>query len=107
MDKRLIPILVIVAAIGLFLLVAWLKERRKNAQPTIQIKAELISIRLESCTVTGALHARNNIGHYVTFRTAEGELIELSASPEVGHMEAGTTGTLTYQGTKCERFEIL
>lgn len=105
MNDKIIRLLVIAAGVLVFLLVAFLKERRKNRQPTIQIRAEITAIRLDNLAVRGAYGATNRIGHYVTFHTAEGELLELSAPEDVGHLPIGTTGTLTYQGSKCERFD--
>lgn len=105
MNDKIMRLLVIAAGVLVFLLVAFLKERRKNRQPTIQIRAEITAIRLENRAVRGAYGATNRIGHYVTFRTAQGELMELSAPEDVGYLPVGTTGVLTYQGTKCERFD--
>lgn len=105
MNEKMIPLLVIAVCLLAFVLFSFLKERRRNRQPTIQIRAEITNIRLENRAVRGAYGATNRIGHYVTFRTAEGDLLELSAPENVGHMSVGTAGILTFQGEKCERFD--
>ena len=104
MNDRLSLLLVLAAVAAAFLLFAFLKENRKQAQPTVQIRAEITNVRLDNRSVNGAYGRTNLIGHYVTFRTAEGELLELSAPEDVGYLSVGTAGTLTYQGNKCESF---
>lgn len=105
MDDRLILVIVPVAIFAWVVLRSWQQERRKNRQPTISIRAVIAAVRLESKTVNGAYGRTNLIGHHVTFRTAEGALLELTAPENVGHLPVGTTGVLTYQGSKCERFD--
>lgn len=104
MNTQLIRLIVLAAIVAVVLIVAFLKENRKQAQPTVQIRAEITNVRLDNRSVNGAYGRTNLIGHYVTFRTAEGELLELSAPEDVGYLPIGTAGTLTYQGNKCERF---
>lgn len=105
MNERWILVIIPAVSFAFVFLRSWLKERNKNRQPIIQIKAEITDIRLQSRTVNGAYGRTNLIGHYVTFRTADGELLELSAPADVGHQFIGTAGILTYQGSKCERFD--
>ena len=105
MNERLILTILLVVGAVIFLIAAFLKEKRKNARPVIRIRAEITNVRLDSRSVNGAYGRTNLIGHYVTFRTAEGELLELSAPEDVGHCPIGTVGILTYQGNKCERFD--
>ena len=106
MNERLLLLAaVLVGALCFFLHSLW-KEKRKNALPTIRIQAEITHIRLDNRSHNGPYGRTNLIGHHVTFRTAEGELLELTAPESVGHLSIGTCGILTYQGTKCERFDV-
>lgn len=105
MDGKLIIAALAVAGMAGFVLVSLAKERRQNCLPTVQIRATILSVRREAVSTRGPYGMRNIICHHVTFRTAEGEILELTAPEDTGRLPVGTSGLLTYQGGKCERFD--
>lgn len=105
MDEKILRIIVIAAALAILLLFAWLKDRKKNRQPIYTIKATIQSKSVVSTPVRGLYGPKNLLDYMVTFYLADGRIVELSAPDNVGNHPVGTTGTLVFQGTKCERFD--
>jgi len=78
------------------------KNRR---QPTITIRATVVEGK-DTFDNLGYGVRDGGHAHYVTFHTAEGLEVTLSVSRETYWIaKPGVTGILTYQGTKCERFD--
>lgn len=78
------------------------KNRR---QPTITIRATVIEGKDTFDNLDYGVRDGGH-AHYVTFRTAEGLEVTLSVPRETyWAAEPGVTGILTYQGSKCERFD--
>lgn len=81
---------------------------RNRRQPVITTLAEVIGNDTNSDNVIYSSNYTRDGGtvRYVTFRTADGKDVTLTVSREIyWAAEPGVTGTLTYQGTKCERFD--
>lgn len=103
--ENLKALIVLVIVVGVFLLVALLKERKKNAQPIYEMQATIRSIRLSSQSARGGSFGRYNTrACYATFELEDGSIVELSAYEELCGNPVGTSGTLIFQGTKCEKF---
>lgn len=103
-QQRLIFIALLAVAFGLFALTAWLNEQNKNRLPVLEIEATVLSKRAVSRSHRGAFGSVN--GHYyiVTFRCANGDVLELPAPEGSGAFPEGQTGLLTHQGQKMEKF---
>lgn len=103
-DRTKILIAVGVFAI-LFLLTEWLKQRKKDRLPTVTIRATVRSKSVFAQTVSGPYGRRNALGYRVTFDLVDGSRVELNAPENFGKHPDGTTGILTFQGNKFERFD--
>lgn len=81
------------------------KNRR---QPTITIPATIVGKEqnLDNVIYSGSAARFSGTVHYLTFKTKDGLLVTLTVPrDDYYNLKEGTTGTLTYQGTKCERFD--
>lgn len=88
-----------------FFAVELCKEWKKKSQPIHEVKATIVSFRLYSLSTTGGKWGRTSVQSWLaTFRLAGGETVELSCPEDIATIPAGTTGTLIYQGEKCEKF---
>lgn len=105
MNERLLPILIISGVLVILIFFAWLKQRKKDRQPTITIRATVRSKSPVTTSVRGPYGLRNIHGYQVTFDLADGSRVALSVPENFGKYPDGTTGTLTYHDTKCERFD--
>lgn len=105
MNDRIKILIVLAIAGSIFLLVEFLKQRRKDRQPTIRIRATIRSKAVVSTTTKGVYGPMNVRSYIVTFDLADGSRAELTAPDTIGQYPDGTSGTITFQGTKCERFD--
>lgn len=87
--------------LGLTVLNAWIRERRKKRRILWQCHAVIHSKRTENRTIDGS---RSILWYYVTFRLMDGCLVVLGAPEEIGRLPKGTEGTLIYHGRACESF---
>lgn len=101
-DRMKILILVLIGA-AIFILISWLKEKKKGRQPTYEYKATIVSKQVVVKAVRGPYGLRNNRSYLIEFKLSDGNVVTLSAPTEMGYPD-GTTGTLIFQGTKCEKF---
>ena len=86
---------------GLF---AFLKDKVNSWNPVIEIEAEVLSKRAVATSHRGAYGSVNGHYYYVTFRTADGSVVELRTAEGSGLYEEGSKGILIYQEEKCEKF---
>lgn len=103
MNDRLILLVFIGIPIAIFVLRSWLSDRKKSRLPTYEYKATIVSKQVVVKAVRGPYGLRNNLSNLIVFRLSDGNTVELHAPAEMGYPD-GTTGTLIYQGTKCEKF---
>ena len=103
-QTRLVFLIGLGAAVALFLLFAFLKQKLNDSEPIFETKAEVLSKKVVTQSHRST-YGRVN-GHYyiVTFRTEDGSVIELRTAESSGRYEEGSKGILIYQGEKCERF---
>ena len=83
------------------------KNRR---QPTITTSATVIGREKNGDNVIYSSYYTRDGGDVcmVIFRTENGQEVKLTVPRQLYHtLVDGSTGTLTYQGTKCERFEVM
>ncbi len=81
---------------------------RNRHQPTITIPATVISKDNSkgNALYSGAAARFDGTFYCLTFKTKDGLLVTLTVPRnDYYNLKEGTTGTLTYQGTKCERFD--
>lgn len=98
-------ILALAAIAGIMLLVALRNERKKNSQPIYEVRATVQSFRKYNFTTSGGKWGKSTVqSWYATFELENGEAIELSCPENIVTTPAGTTGTLMFQGEKCEKF---
>lgn len=93
---------------GYYYLMPHWRGYKNRKQPTITIRATVIAQKKNLDNMIYSSFDTRDSGdvHYVTFRTADGQDVMLTASRETyWKADIGVTGTLTYQGTKCERFD--
>lgn len=105
MNERILPILIIVGVLGIMLFFAWLKDRKKRRQPIYTYRATIRNKTVVSTTTKGIYGPINVRSYVVTFDLADGSRVELTAPEEIGKYPDGTTGTVIFQGKKCERFD--
>lgn len=103
MRDRLIIYAIIGIPIIIFILRSWLKDRKQSRLPTYEYKATIVSKQVVVKTLKGPYGLRNNYGNLIVFRLSDGNTVELHAPAEMGYPE-GTSGTLIFTGTKCEKF---
>ena len=104
MNGRLVLLLIFVAVCVAGGLLALLKDKLNAMEPVIEIEAEVLSKRAVAQSHRGAYGSTN--GHYyiVTFRTENGEVVELRTPEGSGIYEENSEGILIYQADKCEKF---
>ena len=100
--KILIPLAIFTA---IFLLVQWLEQRKKDRQPIYTYRATIRSKTVVKNTVKGIYGPKNVFSYTVIFDLADGSWVELTAPESIGRYPDGTSGTVIFQGTKCERFD--
>lgn len=102
-------ILILVYGTALCLLIFWLRVRWFWEKPTKEpVKAVPATVVSKEVRQGAHRSGRSMMGYsfVVTFRTAQGELLELYAyEVEFGGLKEGMTGTLTYQGRYFMDFE--
>ena len=104
MNERLVMLLILVAVCVAGALLAMLKDKLKSMDPVIEIEAEVLSKRAVAASHRGAYGVTNGHYYYVTFRTADGAVVELRTAEGSGTYDEGSKGMLTYQDDKCEQF---
>lgn len=105
MNDRIKILIALAIFTALFLLVQWLKQKKKDRQPTIAIRATIHSKAVVQTTTKGIYGPVNVRSYVVTFDLADGSRVKLTAPEEIGNYPDGTTGTVIFQGSKCERFD--
>ena len=103
-QQRLGLIILLAAGFTLFALASWWKERRRNRLPVIEVEATVLSKRVVTQTHRSTYGRVNGHYYYVTFRCANGDVLELPAPEGAGGFPEGERGILTYQGKKMEKF---
>lgn len=103
-QQRLLVVIALMVFFCLFALGSWLKERRKNRLPVLEIEATVLSKRVVSQTHRSTYGSVNGHYYYVTFRCANGAVLELPAPEGSGTFSEGQSGILIYQGKKMEKF---
>ena len=101
------PILFIlgIPAVVIFVLLELRKQRILDRQPTYSYQAAIRGKRHGQYLRNGKLRPGNLHSCVVTFELSNGTLIDLNTTGAEGGYPDGTTGTLVFQGTKCERFD--
>ena len=89
--------------VTVFVLKSWLKDRKNSRLPTYEYKATIMSKQVVVKAIKGPYGLRNNLSNLIVFKLANGQLVELHAPAEMGYPD-GTTGTVIFTGTKCEKF---
>ena len=105
MNDNIIILIALIVAGTLFLLVEFLKQRKKDRQPIYTYRATLRSKSVVATSTKGVYGPVNVRSYVVTFDLADGSRVELTAPEEIVKYPDGTTGTVIFQGTKCERFD--
>ena len=85
-----------------------IRGAKNRRQPTITTRATVVGRdkNLDNVIYSGFYTRDGGDVHFLRFRTEGGDLVNLTV-PRILYNTTpdGTTGTLTYQGTKCERFD--
>lgn len=103
-DRRKILIALIIFTAG-FLLIQWLKQKKKDRQPTVTIRATIQSKAVFSQTVRGMYGSTNLRYCRILFLLADGSSVELNTPEELYKYPDGTAGRLVFQGETFERFD--
>lgn len=77
-------------------------------QPTITIPATVVgkTENMDNVIYAGSAARFGGGVHFLIFRTKDGLEVTLTVPrDDYYNLKEGTTGILTYQGTKCERFD--
>ena len=81
-----------------------LKGRRNRKQPTVTVRATVAG---KAENMDNVIHGTRDGGgvYMLVFHSADGLQVTLTVPrDDYYNLKEGTTGTLTYQGTKCEKF---
>ena len=107
MNDRIKILIAVVIFAAVFLLVQWLKQRKKDRLPTIAIRATVRSKELYTGRTVRSLYGgpKNTRYFHVFFDLADGRSILLNTPEEFVKYADGTTGILVFQGEKFERFD--
>ena len=103
-QTRLIFLIFLGIAAALFLLFAFLKQKLNDSEPIFETKAEVLSKKVVTQSHRSTYGRVNGHYYYVTFRCANGDVLELPAPEGSGAFPEGQTGILTWQGKKMEQF---
>ena len=105
MNSSIIIGIAFAAFLAYFLGIELYREKKKNAQPIYEVRAAIQSFRLYSISTGGGKWGRTGVQSWLaTFRLEDGETVELSCPEDIATIPAGTSGTLIFQGEKCEKF---
>lgn len=105
MNDRIKILIALAIFTAVFLLVQWLKQRKKDRQPTVAIRATIQSKSVSAQSVKGLYGARNLRYCRILFLLADGSSIQLNTPEELYKYPDGTSGILVFQGEKFERFD--
>ena len=105
MNDNINAIIALLIFAAVFLLVQWLKQKKKDRQPTIAIRATIQSKSVFARSVNGAYGSTNHRYCRILFLLADGSSIELNTPEELYQYPDGTSGRLVFQGDKFERFD--
>ncbi len=105
MNDRIKILIALAIFTALFLLVQWLKQKKKDRQPTIAIRATIQSKSVYAQSLKGLYGSTNHRYCRILFLLADGSSIELNTREELYQYPDGTTGRLVFQGDKFERFD--
>lgn len=103
-DKIKVLIAVVIFA-AVFLLLEWLKQKKKDRLPTIAIQATIQSKTVHAQSVKGLYGATNLRYCRILFLLSDGSSIELNTPEELYKYPDGTRGRLVFQGEKFEHFD--
>ena len=103
-QTRLIFLIFLGIAAALFLLFAFLKQKLNDSEPIFETKAEVLSKKVVTQSHRSTYGRVNGHYYYVTFRCANGDVLELPAPEGSGAIPEGQTGILTWQGKKMDQF---
>lgn len=85
-----------------------IKGARNRRQPIVTIRATVVGREknMDNVVYSGYYNRDGGDVHLLIFRTEEGQQVTLTVPRMLYNTTPdGTTGVLTYQGTKCERFD--
>ena len=105
MDERILRILIIAGVLAILILFAWLKQRKKDRQPIYTCHATIRSKTVVKNVIKGVYGPKNVFSYTVLFDLSDGRSVELTAPESIEKYPDGTSGTVVFQGTKCERFD--
>lgn len=80
---------------------------KNRQQPTITIPATVVgkTENMDNVIYAGSAARFSGAVHFLVFRTEDGLEVTLTVPrDDYYNLKEGTTGILTYQGTKCEKF---
>ena len=89
----------------IFLLLEWRKQRIQDRQPTYSYRATIRGKRPGQYLRSGRLCPGNLHSCVVTFELSNGTFIDLNTIGAISGHPEGTSGTIIFQGEKCERFD--
>lgn len=89
----------------IFLLWELRKQRIKDSQPTYSYRATIRGKSPGQYLRNGKLRVGNLRSCVVTFELSSGMLISLNTVDAASGYPVGTSGTIVFQGEKCERFD--
>ena len=94
-----------IPSVAIFLLWEWRKQRIKDRQPTYSYRATIRGKYPGQYLRNGKLRPGNLHSCVVTFELSNGTLIDLNTVGAISGHPEGTSGTIIFQGEKCERFD--
>jgi hypothetical protein len=94
-----------IPSVVIFLLWELRKQRIKDSQPTYSYQATIRGKRPGEYLRNGKLRPGNLHSCVITFELSSGTLISLNTTGAAGGYPIGTSGTIIFQGEKCERFD--
>lgn len=107
MNDRIKILIAVVVFAAVFLLVQWLKQKKKDRLPTITIRATIRSKELYTGRLVRSIYGAPKNARYfhVVFDLADGSSMILNTPEEFVKYADGTTGILVFQGETFERFD--
>lgn len=104
--------IVFIVGVPVFIYFSFVKPNlqgwENRQQPTITIQATVVgkTENMDNVIYAGSAARFGGGIHCLIFQTADNQQVTLTVPrDDYYNIKAGTTGTLTYQGTKCERFD--
>lgn len=105
MVSNLIACTLVSIPVVIFICLELRKQRIKDRQPTYSFHATIRAKRPGQYLRNGRFYPGNLQSCVVTFELSNGTIIPLNTVGAVGGYPEGTSGTIIFQGDKCERFD--